>query len=376
MPKFSLESIIRPNILSLKPYRCARDDYATGILLDANENSFGSVINSSAESLNRYPDPYQLDVKERFIDFRGIASVDNTFLGVGSDEIMDLLMRICCIPGKDKILVTPPTYGMYSVCAKINDVEVVKVNLDGRFQLRTDEISKTLSEVPNIKIVFLCSPGNPTGTALSHESIKAILEDVNLRGLVVVDEAYIDFVSEEREGSVAEWVEKYDNLVVMQTLSKSFGLAGIRLGIAIANPFIINMLNNTKAPYNINLMTSQVALSALQPDAIAKMRSMVSLIRAERAKLLSSIANIPSVANILGANDANFILVQIVDGNGKPSNDRAQYVYKQLAEKLGVVVRFRGHEYGCEGSLRITIGTPEQNEALLTKLREVLGESF
>jgi len=136
------------------------------------------------------------------------------------------------------------------------------------------------------------------------------------------------------------------------------------------------MLNNTKAPYNINLMTSQVALSALQPDAIAKMRSMVSLIRAERAKLLSSIANIPSVANILGANDANFILVQIVDGNGKPSNDRAQYVYKQLAEKLGVVVRFRGHEYGCEGSLRITIGTPEQNEALLTKLREVLGESF
>jgi len=141
MPKFSLESIIRPNILSLKPYRCARDDYATGILLDANENSFGSVINSSAESLNRYPDPYQLDVKERFIDFRGIASVDNTFLGVGSDEIMDLLMRICCIPGKDKILVTPPTYGMYSVCAKINDVEVVKVNLDGRFQLRTDEVS-------------------------------------------------------------------------------------------------------------------------------------------------------------------------------------------------------------------------------------------
>ena len=142
MPKFSLESIIRPNILSLEPYRCARDDYATGILLDANENSFGSVINcSSAESLNRYPDPYQLDVKERFIDFRGISSVDNTFLGVGSDEIMDLLMRICCIPGKDKILITPPTYGMYSVCAKINDVEVVKVNLDERFQLRGDEVS-------------------------------------------------------------------------------------------------------------------------------------------------------------------------------------------------------------------------------------------
>ncbi|CAG8768472.1 22134_t:CDS:2, partial [Gigaspora rosea] len=231
---FSLESIVRPNILSLTPYRCARDDYGTGILLDANENSFGSVLQEEesllVKDLHRYPDPNQVLIKERLISFRGLQSIDYLFLGVGSDEIIDLLMRIFCIPGKDKIIITPPTYGMYSVCANINDVQVIKVNLDvedGRFQLKPDKISEALSENPSTKLVYLCSPGNPTGTCLSHTTIKAVLDDPNLKGVVVIDEAYIDFTEETEEASVAKWVEKYPNLIVMQTLSKSFGLAAI-----------------------------------------------------------------------------------------------------------------------------------------------------
>ncbi|CAG8590915.1 293_t:CDS:2 [Cetraspora pellucida] len=232
---FSLESIVRPNILSLTPYRCARDDYDTGILLDANENSFGSILQDNesllVEDLHRYPDPNQVLIKERLVSFRGLQSIDYFFLGVGSDEIIDLVIRIFCVPGKDKIIITPPTYGMYSVCANINDVQIIKVNLDvedGKFQLKPDKISNALFENPSTKIVFLCSPGNPTGTCLSHTDIKAVLDDPNLKGVVVIDEAYIDFTEEIKKASVAKWVEEYPNLIVMQTLSKSFGLAGIR----------------------------------------------------------------------------------------------------------------------------------------------------
>ncbi|CAG8661273.1 11658_t:CDS:2 [Dentiscutata erythropus] len=378
---FSLESIVRPNILSLTPYRCARDDYGSGILLDANENSFGSILQEDesllVKDLHRYPDPNQVLIKERLVSFRGLQSIDYLFLGVGSDEIIDLVIRIFCVPGKDKILITPPTYGMYSVCANINDVQVIKVNLDvddGKFQLKPDKISEALSENPSPKIVFLCSPGNPTSTCLSHNTIKAVLDDPNLKGVVVIDEAYIDFTEETEGASVAKWVEKYPNLIVMQTLSKSFGLAGIRLGICIADPKIIRLMNNTKAPYNINSLTSHTALNALSLQNITKMRETVRQIRAEREKLISSITSITGIGKLLGANNANFILVQILDeACEKPSNERAHWIYKELAENQGIVVRFRGKEFGCEGCLRITVGTPQENEILLEKLKHLLG---
>ncbi|CAG8519227.1 16401_t:CDS:2 [Cetraspora pellucida] len=377
---FSLESIVRPNILSLIPYRCARDDYDIGILLDANENSFGSVLQDNesllVEDLHRYPDPNQVLIKERLVSFRGLQSIDYFFLGVGSDEIIDLVIRIFCVPGKDKIIITPPTYGMYSVCANINDVQIIKVNLDvedGKFQLKPDRISNALSENPSTKIVFLCSPGNPTGTCLSHTDIKAVLDDPNLKGVVVIDEAYIDFTEETKKASVAKWVEEYPNLIVMHTLSKSFGLAGIRLGICIANPKIIRLMNNTKAPYNINSLTSHVALDALSLQNIEKMRETVRKIRVEHTKLMSSITNITGIGKILGSNDANFILVQVLDeACEKPSNKRAQWVYKELAEHLGIVVRYRGSELGCEGCLRITVGNPQENEILLENLKQLL----
>ncbi|RGB28846.1 aminotransferase class I and II-domain-containing protein [Rhizophagus diaphanus] len=391
---FSLESIVRPNILTLKPYRCARDDYSSGILLDANENSFGVILPKNddklfkengetltlgIENLNRYPDPNQVNIKERLVEFRKVPNIDYFFLGVGSDECIDLIIRIFCIPGKDKILITPPTYGMYSVCANINDVNIIKVNLDvedGKFQLKTDEILNVIKEQKNIKIIFLCSPGNPTGTALSHESIKILLEDENYNGIVVIDEAYIDFVEEEKNknGSLVKWVTEYPNLIIMQTLSKSFGLAGIRLGVSIANPNIIQLMNNTKAPYNISALTSYVTYTALSQQNILKMKSIKQQIRSEHNKLISSIKKISGIGKILGGNDANFILVQILDKNDQNivSNDRAHQIYKELAENHGIVVRYRGNEVGCEGCLRITVGTPKENEILLKNLSELL----
>ncbi|CAG8450543.1 15277_t:CDS:2 [Funneliformis caledonium] len=393
---FSLESVVRPNILALKPYRCARDDYSSGILLDANENSFGMILpkneiqltfhskedkekdDSGIEKLHRYPDPNQVNIKERLMKFRGLPSIDYFFLGVGSDECIDLIIRIFCVPGKDKLLITPPTYGMYSVCANINDVGIVKVNLDvedGKFQLKTDEILKAVRENEDIKMIFLCSPGNPTGTVLSHESIRPILEDENYNGIVVIDEAYIDFVEEKNQnGSLVKWVTQYPNLVIMQTLSKSFGLAGIRLGISIADPRIIQLMNNTKAPYNISALTSHVACTALSTQNISNMKLIKQQIRDEHMKLISSILTIPGIGKILGGNDANFILVQILDRNNQNvNNDRAYHIYQEMAEKHDIVVRYRGNEIGCEGCLRITVGTPKENELLLKTLNELLG---
>ncbi|KAG2217328.1 hypothetical protein INT45_010777 [Circinella minor] len=376
---FSLEKVIRPNILALTPYRCARDDYDAGILLDANENAYGpSLANNVEGDLNRYPDPYHVRVKEQIVKLRQLQSVQQLFLGVGSDEVIDLLIRICCVPGKDKILITPPTYGMYSVCAQINDVEVVKSNLNvenGAFQLRTDDIAACVKANPEIKLIFLCSPGNPTGSCLNHDSIRQVLES-DYEGVVVVDEAYVDFVVGDN-GSVANWIDKYPNLVVMQTLSKSFGLAGIRLGIAMANPDLIQILNNTKAPYNIGTPSAQIAYDALSADGLAKMEEYKTRLLAQRDILLKTLENfpVPGVGKIIGTNDANFLMVQIVNDQGEPCNVRADKVYKLLAETRDVVVRFRGKEYGCTGCLRITVGTEQENQTLINKLQEVLKET-
>ncbi|KAJ3044815.1 histidinol-phosphate transaminase [Rhizophlyctis rosea] len=390
--RFDLQAAVRPNIWALKPYRCARDDYSTGILLDANENAYGPALPKSYQSpvtlpsdasysdahLERYPDPYQIEIKTALAQLRGLSSPDHFFLGVGSDESIDMVIRVFCVPGKEKVLICPPTYGMYTVCAQVNDVEVVKVPLDvegGRFQLQVEEIKKALDADPLIKVVFICSPGNPTGTAINHDDIRAILNHETYKGVVVVDEAYIDFcVTEEGQppASVAKWVEEYPNLIVCQTLSKSFGLAGIRLGVSISSPSIAQIFNNTKAPYNISSPSSIIARSAVSPEGIAQMRSHISRILSERAKLIKSLTALKSVGRILGGNDANFVLAEILNEKGEVDNDRAFGVYKGLAETKGVVVRFRGGELGCRGCLRITVGTEDENEKLLERLAELL----
>ncbi|KAJ7089226.1 pyridoxal phosphate-dependent transferase [Mycena belliarum] len=388
---FDILKVIRPNILALHPYRCARDDYQDGILLDANENALGHSITRSEAAqdsvfdldLHRYPDPAQVLVKERVAALRSVPGVDHVFLGVGSDEIIDLLMRVCVAPGKEKILITPPTYGMYGVCAQINDVAAVKCPLEltgvageggeaGRFSVRVSEVKNAVDADPTIKLIFLCSPGNPTGTLIPLSSIREILDYQNFKGIVVVDEAYIDFASD--EASAVSLIKNYTNLVVMQTLSKSFGLAGVRLGVALAQPPLIQVLTNTKAPYNISTPTSHIALSALRPDSIATMRSKIAELVASRASLIADLASLASlgVGPAIGGNDANFVVFPIVGAGGRPDNDRAQRLYRLLAEENGVVVRYRGSEPGCEGCLRITVGTQEENRTALSKIREVL----
>ncbi|KAI8365121.1 histidinol-phosphate aminotransferase [Blakeslea trispora] len=372
---FDLTRVIRPNILALKPYRCARDDFSEGVLLDANENAYGPALTTEPTGdLNRYPDPYQIQVKERLLKLRNLKSVENLFLGVGSDEVIDLLIRVACVPTKDKILITPPTYGMYSVCAQINDVEVVKSPLNvenGAYQLDLDNVFATIKSNPDIKIVFLCSPGNPTGTCLSHASIRAVLES-DFQGIVVVDEAYVDFVDKE-EGSVANWVDQYPNLVVMQTLSKSFGLAGIRVGIAVGHPELIQILNNTKAPYNIGTPSALLAAEALSDEGVQKMLDYRQRLIAQRGLMIERLNAMQDTGRILGGNDANFVLVEILDkATQKPSNVRAHKIYLMMAESLGVVVRFRGTEYGCESCLRITVGTEEENQKMFAMLEKAL----
>ncbi|KAJ3203686.1 histidinol-phosphate transaminase [Entophlyctis luteolus] len=370
---FNLETAVRPNILKLAPYRCARDDYDSGILLDANENSFGPASSLHAEErlqLERYPDPHQAELKRLLCDFRGIPSPDNFFVGVGSDESIDLAIRVFCQPARDKILICPPTYGMYSVCANINDVGIVKVPLDvsgGKFSLVPSKIKKALAADKTIKVVFLCSPGNPTGTLLQQEEIKEILDFAEYEGVVVVDEAYIDFCK--KPSSVAKWVSSYPNLIVIQTLSKSFGLAGIRVGIAISTPQIARIFNNTKAPYNVSTLASRVAISALQKQGIETMTLNVQRIWKQRDVLIESLRKFSKVGAILGGNDANFVVAQLVNSEGKPDNSLALSVYKRLAEVEGIVVRFRGNELGCEGCLRISVGTDDENKILLEKLR-------
>ncbi|VDB92588.1 unnamed protein product [Peniophora sp. CBMAI 1063] len=395
---FTLENVIRPNILALHPYRCARDDYSEGILVDANENAIGHAISKATSpadgaqdmahmldlDLNRYPDPSHPAIKSRIAELRGLPGSGYVFLGVGSDECIDLLMRICVKPGgEEKILTCPPTYGMYAVCAQVNDIGVVKVPLElsgdkgeggeeGRFSVRVDEVKQVLASDPSIKLVFLCSPGNPTGTLLSLKSIRAILDFEPFKGIVMVDEAYIDF--SEPGTSAAQLIEEYPNLCVMQTLSKSFGLAAIRLGITLAQPPLLQILSNTKAPYNISTPTAYLAQQALSPESLSVMRSNVQTLLEQRTALLGLLKTVDGLGPAIGGNDANFIMVPVLakDGSGTPDSARAQRVYKTLAEEEGVVVRYRGNELGCPGCLRVTVGTEAENNVVVEKMRKVL----
>ncbi|TNE70740.1 histidinol-phosphate transaminase [bacterium] len=342
--------LVRPNILALAPYRCARDDYDSGILLDANENSNGPNI-PGAEGLNRYPSPYQWELKEKIGAFRGVPK-ENIFVGVGSDEPIDLLIRVFCEPGTDAIVITPPTYGMYKVAASINNVPVVSIPLTPDFQLKTDDILAASTE--KTKILFLCSPNNPTGNDLNHADIERLIRE--FPGIVVVDEAYIDFSD---KPSFASRVTEFENLVVLQTLSKSFGLAGIRLGIAFASTEVIGFLSKIKAPYNINQLTSDAAIKAF--EHLDEMKRSVQELIEQRRFLETEFAKIPQVEKIYPS-DSNFILIRVPN---------ALHIYRTLPN-LGVVIRYRGDQIHCEETLRITVGTAQENRTLVEAFKQVL----
>lgn len=380
---------MRPNILTLEPYRCARDDFKEGILLDANENTHGPALSevSIAEEkleLNRYPDPHQMELKQQIVDFRNSQSTQqvqkplsasNLCLGVGSDESIDLLIRCVCVPGRDKLLICPPTYGMYSICSTVNDVAIEKVPLTTPdFQVDVKAVVDKVSANPEIKLLYLTSPGNPTGKLIEPEVIKDLLKQLitQWNGFVVVDEAYVDFAKP--GSSFSPLVNEYPNLVVMQTLSKSFGLAGIRLGVTFASEELSFFLNAMKYPYNISSLTSEVSIRATSEGGLKKMEGFVSSIITQRGALLKELQTLDRIGENIGGLDANFLLLQILDKNGAPSNESALQLYKRLAVENAVVVRFRGTELNCKGALRISVGTAEENKTLVEKVRKCLKE--
>lgn len=404
MSPFNLQKCARPNILALQPYRCARDDYkddGTKVLLDANENAFGpSIALEDAKAilsqgttpggpsldllgLHRYPDPHQANLKQLLCNLRNTKVhtsktllPENLCVGVGSDEAIDGLLRCFCIPGRDRILVCPPTYGMYSVSAQVNDVGLVKVPLlpAPGFAVDTEAVLAALSapDADTIKLVYLCSPGNPTASLLAKDDVRRVLEHPTWNGVVVLDEAYIDFAPEGT--SLAEWVLEWPNLVVMQTFSKAFGMAGIRLGAAYASADIAGLLNSLKAPYNISSPTSVLASYAASPRGLEAMRASREKIFQQRDRIMAELPNIPGVGRLRGGSASNFLLYEILNAQGVPDNDTALAVYEKLAESKGVVVRFRGKEHGCLGCLRITVGTDEEVTRFLDSIRGILAQ--
>ncbi|WP_372917527.1 histidinol-phosphate transaminase [Salegentibacter sp.] len=347
MANFDLNRLVRPNVAKLKPYSSARDEYnSVGeemIFLDANENPFSSDV-------NRYPDPQQRNLKAELAMVKGIAS-ENILLGNGSDEVLDLLFRAFCDPGKDNIITLPPTYGMYSVLAGINNIENREILLNKDFQPDPLTILEAVNE--NTKIIFLCSPNNPTGNSFTEEKVEEILR--NFSGLVVIDEAYIDFSEKE------SWLQKlnnFPNLVITQTLSKAYGLAGIRLGILYASEEIITILNRIKPPYNVNQLTQQRALEELKDPE--KVNLQVANILQQRAGLFKAFREIEVIEKIYES-DANFILVKVDDADKR---------YRQLIEK-GIVIRNRSSQPLCENTLRLTVGTELENKRLIQALKEL-----
>ncbi len=348
---FDLNSILRENIKKLVPYSSARDEYkgTEGVFLDANENSFGSPLPENETQYNRYPDPLQLAVKEKLSKIKGLP-VENIFLGNGSDEAIDILFRAFCNPGKDNAIICPPTYGMYEVSATINDVEIMKVPLTPEtFQLDTDKILKAINE--RTRLIFICCPNNPTGNGVKWESVKMILEKFN--GIVLVDEAYINFATYQ---SLIPKLLQHPNLVIIQTLSKAWGMAGLRVGMAFASQVIIDVFNKIKAPYNINAASQKLALEAL--NNIEKVNSWIKEIVIEREKLSEQLSSLPFVLKTYPS-EANFILIK--------TNDPKR-IYKYLTDNK-IIVRDRSSVTLCEGALRITVGTKEENKQLMEKLK-------
>ena len=344
---FDLQKLVRSHIADLQPYSSARDEFdpveREVVYLDANENPFDNGV-------NRYPDPQQRKLKEVIARRRGVAA-NQLLLGNGSDEVLDLIFRAFCIPNQDKIIVMPPTYGMYRVLANINCISLDEVSLNNDFQLVTKDILNQIST--QTKAIFLCSPNNPSGNSFRREDILTLLQ--SFTGLVVIDEAYIDFSTQK---SLVSDLSSYPNLIITQTLSKAYGLAGIRLGICIASEEIIDILNKIKPPYNINSLTQERAISALLDWDTTQ--GQITQLVAERKGLFAQLEKISFVEKVYPS-DANFLLVRVDDANKR---------YAQLIEN-DIVVRNRSKQVGCENCLRFSVGTPQENQILIETLNRL-----
>lgn len=342
----NLDHLLRENIKRLKPYSSARDEYSGEALvfLDANENPYNHPY-------NRYPDPLQKKLKEKIAGLKQV-NTQQIFLGNGSDEPIDLLIRAFCEPGIDNIVTIDPTYGMYQVAAAINNVEVKKAALDAGYELQYDDLMSAAND--NTKLIFLCSPNNPSGNALRKDLMVKVID--NFHGIVVIDEAYIDFAADK---SLLPFLNDYPNLVILQTFSKAWGMAGIRLGMAFAAEEIISILNKIKYPYNLNILTQQKALELI--EIRNQVEEWIEQIKTERKDLADKLYEFPFVANIYPS-DANFLLVKMHDARG---------IYDFLKEK-GIIVRDRSTVFLCDDSLRITIGSAEENLQLINTLKELV----
>lgn len=353
MSTVNILSLVRDNIRQLKPYSSARHEFNgnASVYLDANENAFGSP----AGTFNRYPDPLQWQLKFQLARIKGVPA-ENIFIGNGSDEVIDLAYRIFCNPGKDNVIICQPTYGMYEVSANINDVETRKVNLTKEFQLDVEAIINVVDQ--NSKLLFICSPNNPTGNSMRKQDVLFLLQ--NFKGIVLIDEAYINYSSEKT--FIAELVN-YSNLIIMQTLSKAWGMAALRLGIAFASMDIIDLFNKVKPPYNINLASQELGLQALQH--VDQVNDWIRITINERNNLSKQLLQFSFIEKVFPS-DANFLLVKCKD---------ADDVYKYLSRNE-IVVRNRSKEPGCEECLRITTGTADENIQLISLLKQYNGNSI
>ena len=338
-----IRELLRDNIRTLAPYSTARDEYQgeLGIYLDANENPYDN-------NYNRYPDPHQKNLKRRLAEIKGVP-VEKIFIGNGSDEPIDLVFRLFCEPRRHNAVSIAPTYGMYKVAAAINDVQMREVQLEPGFTLDAEKLLAAADE--NTRLLFLCSPNNPSGNCFPKKEIEKVIRRFN--GIVILDEAYIDFAGQ--PGFLSE-LDEYPNLVILQTLSKAWGMAGLRLGLAFAQPLIVDTLSRVKYPYNINVVTQKIVLEQLRKSPDAQIAEIVS----ERGRVLEGLAKNPVIRKI-HPTDANFVLVEV---------DEPRTIYDRLIG-AGIIVRDRSRIKGCEGCLRITIGTPEENDRLLETLKKL-----
>ncbi|MBS1625383.1 MAG: histidinol-phosphate transaminase [Bacteroidetes bacterium] len=344
---FELDKIVRANIGRLRPYSSARDEFSgtASIYLDANENPYGSPL---SQDFHRYPDPHQLALKKKISAIKGLPE-QNIFLGNGSDEAIDILYRIFCVPGVDNVIICPPTYGMYDVSANINDIAVKNISLLPSFDLDVDQILTAQDE--RTKLLFICSPNNPTGNSIHKEDIEFLIKKFN--GIVVIDEAYINY---SHQHSCIPLLTEYPNVVILQTFSKAWGLAGIRLGMAFASADIIYLMNKVKPPYNISENTQQLALQSLDNIEIVNKRIRETV--QQRNKLAADLETLSIVQKIYPS-DANFLLVRVLD---------APATYTYLVSQ-GIIVRDRSRLQLCENCLRITVGTSKENEDLIYHLK-------
>ncbi|PWK26468.1 histidinol-phosphate aminotransferase [Arcicella aurantiaca] len=349
MNSFNLQNIVRQHILSLAPYSSARDEYTgkEGIFLDANENPIGSA---TPENWNRYPDPYQWDIKEKLAPIKGCRP-SQIFLGNGSDEPIDLIIRLTCEPKEDNIIILPPTYGMYEVSASVNNVEIQKVPLTADYQLDTEKIIAAIN--PKTKLIFICSPNNPTGNLIDRQAILTIIENFQ-QGIVIIDEAYNDF---SEEPSFIPALDNFPNVMVLQTFSKAWGLAALRLGMAFANEELISLLNKIKYPYNINGLTQKQLIENI--GNVEFVKNSVKTLNQNRTDMIVELEKLPIVQKIYPS-DANFLLVKFTE---------AKKIFDYLIEQK-TIVRDRSKVILCDNSLRISIGTTEENHHLIELLKK------